>query len=268
VRFRFLTPFAWVCAALLGGLGGCMPQRLVPSLDHSADWGVEITWHGHSCFSFRDGEGRVVVIDPFDETVGYQPLRLWADVVLVTHDHFDHNNVKSTLPIDRSYTVVDSTGTIRAHGLVFKGVLAAHDNQEGRIHGLTRMYVWTMGGITLAHVGDLGQRTLTDEQKAILQNVDILFVPVGGFVTLDADGARRIVDDVHPHGVFPMHYGRVEVRFYPLDRVDPFLKLFSPSQVHEVKGSSLKLARKDLIQTEGQGPAIYVFDSATDSNTP
>ena len=103
-----------------------------------------------------------------------------------------------------------------------------------------------MGGLKIADLGDLGQKTLTPGQKEALQGVDILFVPVGGVVTLDAPGAYEIVREISPRAVFPMHYGRPEAHFYPLDPVDPFLNLFPPDQIHRFDGATIRLSRKDL----------------------
>jgi L-ascorbate metabolism protein UlaG (beta-lactamase superfamily) len=255
-----------VVAAVAGILFlGCVSRRVVPSPGHSADWGVEVTWHGHSCFSFRDANGRVVVIDPFDETVGYRPLKLYADAVLITHNHFDHNNIQAVFPFGRSsLKIVDSTGTVRSAGFDFQALQADHDDQGGEINGRTLLMVWRMGGLKIAHLGDLGQKQLTAEQREALQGVDLLFIPVGGVVTLDAPGAAEIVREIAPRAVFPMHYGRPEVRFYPLDPVDPFLALFPPDQVHRLSGATVRISRKDLTDKT----VIYVPGSFVSTNVP
>jgi L-ascorbate metabolism protein UlaG (beta-lactamase superfamily) len=252
-----------LCSGLL--LTACLPRRIVPNAGDPERWGLDIVWHGHSCFSFRDGSGRLVVIDPFDETVGYQSLRLWADVLLITHDHFDHNNVKSVSAVDRSsMTVVNSTGTVQARKLTITGVLADHDDKEGRAFGRTCLFIWTMGGLRIAHLGDLGQRSLTPSQKEALRSVDVLLIPVGGFVTLDAPGALKIAQEIAPRVVIPMHYGRPEARFYPLDPVDPFVKLFGSDRVRRFQGSRLHLVKEDLPSKM----TLYVPETPISTNIP
>ena len=251
-------------AAIAVLLAGCFSRRVVPAGGlASADWGVEITWHGHSCFSFRDGDGRVVVIDPFDDTVGYKPLRLFADALLVTHNHFDHNNVQAVFPMGRAaLKVIDSTGTMKAAGFAFQAVEAGHDDHGGTINGRTLLFIWQMGGLKIAHLGDLGQRKLTPEQKEALQGVDVLFVPVGGVVTLDARGAYGIIEEIHPRAVFPMHYGRPEAHFYPLNPLDPFLALFPADRVRRFDGAVVRVAPKDL----SEKTVVYVPGSFVPSN--
>jgi L-ascorbate metabolism protein UlaG (beta-lactamase superfamily) len=257
--------FIAAAALLLATLAGCVFRRVIPGAGNPAVRGVEVTWHGHSCFSFRDGSGRVVVIDPYDESVGYQPLKLTADALLITHDHFDHNNAKAVWPVGRqSLRIVDSTGTVQVGGLEFQGLQADHDNQGGIINGPTLIFIWTMGGLKIAHLGDMGQKSLTPVQKQVLQGVDVLFVPIGGFVTLDAIHAYKIVQEIAPRVVIPMHYGRPEVRFYPLDPVDPFLKLFPPEQVHRFKGATIRFTKSDLTD----GTVVCAPESFTSTNFP
>jgi L-ascorbate metabolism protein UlaG (beta-lactamase superfamily) len=245
-------------------LVGCLNRRIVSSAGHETDWGVEVTWHGHSCFTFRDANGKVVVVDPFDESVGYKMLKLYADVLLITHNHFDHNNTQAVLSLSRSpLKIIDSTGTVKAAGFDFQALQADHDDQGGLINGRTLIFVWKMGGLKMADLGDLGQKALTPGQKEALQNVDILFVPVGGVVTLDGPRAYEIVRDIAPRAVFPMHYGRPEAHFYPLNPVEPFLNLFPADQVRRFDGATIRLTKKDLTDKT----VIYVPSSFTPTNT-
>jgi L-ascorbate metabolism protein UlaG (beta-lactamase superfamily) len=172
---------------------------------------VDVRWWGHSCFSIRDSAGRVFLLDPFDDTVGYPPARVKPDAVLITHDHFDHNAVprvpvsvlapggtavasngggtraepepqpapsrpSSVVP----FPIVMSTGTATAAGIEVTGILADHDDQGGRRNGTTRIYIWEMGGLRWAHLGDIGQHSLRPDQREALAGVDVLFIPVGG----------------------------------------------------------------------------------------
>ena len=52
---------------------------------------MKLQWLGHSCFRITLNDGRVIVTDPYDDTVGYPPLKVRADIVLSSHGHFDHN---------------------------------------------------------------------------------------------------------------------------------------------------------------------------------
>jgi L-ascorbate metabolism protein UlaG (beta-lactamase superfamily) len=205
-----------LCLSLLAGcaVGG----RFKPAGE--ADAGVNIVWRGHACFTVEDSAHRVFLLDPFDETVGYPRFTVRADAALVTHDHFDHNAV----PPGGTAEVLVSTGVNTVAGVEVTGIVSDHDDAGGRRNGKTRIYRWEMGGVSLAHLGDLGRADLTAEEKSLLTGVDVLFVPVGGRTTLDAVQARKVVTALRPGWVVPMHYGNRFVRFFTFDPVDEFLK--------------------------------------------
>ena len=134
--------------------------------------GVTIIYHGHACFTVRDSEGFAVVIDPFDETIGY-PVPQWqADVVLASHDHFDHANVQA-VKCERE-PIVAQEGELQAGKLHILGVRAPHWSQpQFKARGDVVIYRWEQDGVVLCHLGDLGQ-PLTDEQANTLKPVDVL----------------------------------------------------------------------------------------------
>jgi L-ascorbate metabolism protein UlaG (beta-lactamase superfamily) len=201
-------------------VSGCFSRRNVkPPGD--PEKGVTVQWHGHSCFRVEDSAARVFLLDPFDETVGYKPPDVKADAVLVTHDHFDHNRV----PPGR-FEVLTATGVHTVAGVEVTGISAFHDEVKGERHGPTRLYVWEMGGVRVAHLGDIGQDRLEPEQKELLGAVDVLFIPTGGKTTVDGGRAARMAKEIGARVVVPMHYGNEQVRMFPFDPVDPFLKEF------------------------------------------
>jgi L-ascorbate metabolism protein UlaG (beta-lactamase superfamily) len=211
----------------------------------SPEWGVDVTWHGHSCFSLTDSLGRTVVIDPFDDTVGYGHLQLRADALLITHSHFDHNNISAVKPRVASMDIVQSTGMSSvASEMTVVGIPSEHDKVQGQVNGHNRIYIFTMGGLRFGHMGDFGQEDLTPLQKSMIGSVDVLFVPVGGFTTLEAAGAKKIIDELKPALVFPMHYGNI--RFYKLDPVDSFTNLFPPAQVKKMDRSTVRIRKSEL----------------------
>lgn len=253
-------PSKWLatCAALSAlAFSACAPG-VVSTKAGNPDWGLQITWHGHSCFTLKDSVGRTLVIDPFDDTVGYGRLSLSADALLVTHEHFDHNEKRAVRPLGRDLDLVNSTGpTVVAGNLIVVGIPSYHDNEEGEINGKNRMYFFQMGGLRVAHLGDLGQDTLTDLQKATLGQVDVLFIPVGGEVTINAEQARAIVNILKPKFIFPMHYGNI--RFYNLRPVDDFLKLFPPESIIRSDSSTVRVKITDSTP----GPRVYVLTPTT-----
>lgn len=217
-------------------------------------WGVEISWHGHSCFSLRDSTGRTVVIDPYDETVGLERLQLKADALLITHNHFDHNFFRGVKPRLLDLDIVQSSGAANvASDLLVYGIESDHDAEKGRIHGPNLIYIFTLAGLRCVHLGDIGQNDFTDFQKKLMGPVDVLFIPVGGVTTWDAEQAKKAVDELQPMAVFPMHYGNV--RFYRFDPLQKFTDLFSPSQVIVTNSNSIKIKESERTNA----PNIYIL---------
>lgn len=209
---------------------------------------MEITWFGHSLFRIVDSRGRIVVCDPFDESIGYKKPKIKADVVLISHDHYDHNNARA---IQGNPAVIRGLGLHRACGMEFKGILCHHDSQGGRLRGEITVFCFSMDGIRLCHLGDLGHILSKDEVREI-GPVDVLFVPVGGIFTLDARGANKVTEQLNPRVVIPMHYQTRSLSF-DLEPVDRFLK------GRQVEGpeKSLSLTKEDLA---GDGVSTVLMD--------
>jgi len=212
---------------------------------------VTITWLGHSMFLFSLNDTLKVVIDPYDDTVGYPLPKVTADIVLVSHRHFDHDNVKL---VKGKPKVVDRDGTTSLKGINFKGVPSVHDDKDGTLRGLNTIFVWEMGGIRFAHLGDLGVM-LSDEQIKQIGAIDVLFSPVGGYFTIDAATATKIIDALKPKAVFPMHY-KTEVmgNSFPIAGVNDFLA--GKKNVKRVGKNSITLS-KDKLPEE---TTIYVLN--------
>jgi L-ascorbate metabolism protein UlaG (beta-lactamase superfamily) len=166
---------------------------------------MEIIWHGQSCFSIKTKEG-TIVIDPFAE-IGLPELKLKADIVLVTHDHPDHNNISAVKAISSEKPfIVSSPGEYEIGSIVINGLPSFHDNEQGAKRGQNTIYTFSAEDITLCHLGDLGQKFLSDQQLETLNGIDILMVPVGGNYTIDGNEAGDIVSQIEPKIVIPMHY--------------------------------------------------------------
>ncbi len=182
---------------------------------------VTIKWLGHSSFLISLDDSVKIVTDPFDNTVGYPAPNETADICMVSHDHFDHNCVSV---IKGSPEVVKGTGEREVKGLKFKGVTSYHDEKGGSERGENTIWTFELGGIKFAHAGDLGI-DLDDSQKKEIGEVDVLFVPTGGFYTIDAETATRVASSLNPKVIIPMHYKTPFLgENFPLSGVDVFLK--------------------------------------------
>jgi len=210
--------------------------------------GMKISWLGHSCFKIEDGSGRVVVTDPFDDSVNYPPPRIRADVAVVSHDHHDHNNVKA---LKGDPAVVRGPGKKSAAGVEFEGIASYHDERGGKLRGKNTIFCFEMDEIRVCHLGDLGHQ-LAEEEAAALGEVDVLMIPVGGTFTLDAQGAKRVAGQINPRIVIPMHFKTPAVPpSFGISSADQFLS----GQKVERPGTTLAVSKESLPK-EGEGPVM------------
>ncbi len=202
-----------------------------------------ITWLGHSCFRIQDkigSDGISVITDPFDKSLGLKVPNFEADIVTVSHDHFDHNNVSS---LRGKPFVINSSGEYDTKGVMVQGVDSYHDEDQGANRGKNIIYRIEIDNISVVHLGDLGH-VLDNKQLESLVGIDILMIPVGGTYTLNAKSAVSVVSQIEPRMVIPMHY-KVPGLKIDLDTVDPFVKELGIKPTYEDK---LKINKKELPQ--------------------
>ena len=188
---------------------------------------MEIFPLGHASFKLK-GKAAVVVTDPYDpDMVGLKfPKHTLADVVTVSHAHPDHNFINAVDQGETEMVVISGPGEYEVKGVDILGIAAFHDPNGGKDRGKNTLYRIDIDGISVVHLGDLGHK-LTEEQEAAVGSVDVLFIPVGGFYTIDAKMAVEVVTALEPAIVVPMHYQRAELDpqvFQGLASVSLFLK--------------------------------------------
>jgi len=201
---------------------------------------VLVKWHGHACFEVR-GEVTVVV-DPHDgSSLGLKPPQAQADVVLVTHKHFDHVNGLKYVK-KRDAVVVDKPGQYEVKGVKIVGVKTYHDDAMGSKRGVNIAYTFELGGLRFCHLGDLGH-VLSESQAEALKPVNVLMIPVGGTFTIDAKQADIVVQMLNPNIVIPMHY-KVPGLDLPISGVEPFIE--DKSNVEVVSSASYEVSVESL----------------------
>ncbi|MBE6963685.1 MAG: hypothetical protein E7443_03660 [Ruminococcaceae bacterium] len=189
---------------------------------------MKLTWLGHSCFAVEQ-DGYTIILDPYTGVPGHDDICTQAHAVLCSHGHFDHNAVGGVTLLGEK----ESPFTIRT-------VDVFHDEEFGTLRGENRIHILTAGGVTVAHLGDLGHR-LTAEQLAAIGQVDGILIPVGGTYTVDAAGAKAVCEALRPKWVVPMHYRHADCGFPVLLEAEDFLRLWAAEQVHRLDGAVLDI---------------------------
>lgn len=201
---------------------------------------MEITWYGHSCFRLIERGLASVVTDPFDSnSVGYEPLRLKADIVTISHDAPGHN---FTNAVKGSNHVINGPGEFEIGGVFITGVQTDGTGKKAIEKPRNTLYVFDYMGINIAHLGDLRSVPTQTEIEA-LGTVHVALVPVGGGEGLNAAKAAEVVSLLEPNIVIPMHYRTPAVRM-ELDRLDKFLKEMGLHEAETVPG--LKVTKSSL----------------------
>lgn len=207
---------------------------------------MQITWHGHSAFRLQGKAASdivSVVTDPYkNEATGLKMPRLEADIVTISHNHDDHNNLDA---IKGEPFIIRSAGEYEAKGVYVDGISSYHDIDKGAKRGENIIYRFEIEDISITHLGDLGTE-LDDKQLERLEGTDILLIPVGGVYTIDAQKAVSVINQIEPRIVIPMHYKLPGLKF-ELDAIDKFLKAIAIKPSYEEK---LKIAKKDLPQED------------------
>jgi L-ascorbate metabolism protein UlaG (beta-lactamase superfamily) len=211
---------------------------------------MKIRWLGHACFEIQKNDVTVVT-DPHDgKQIGLAPPNVKADIILQSHDHFDHNAVKV---VKGNPKVVKNPGSTELLGVRIKGVQVFHDEVQGDKRGKNIIFRFTMNGITLCHLGDLGH-VVSPDIAAELGKIDILFTPVGSVFTIDHKGAWEMVRLLKPRVVVPMHYKTGSLSLNIQDAA-PFLGGAPKEKITQV-GNEVEFDEKDL---PAGGPDVWVF---------
>ena len=208
---------------------------------------AKLTWYGQSCFLLETAGGARIVMDPLAKGMGYElPVGLRADAVTVSHEHPDHNNVALVtgrprilrgLTADRKgWTKINE----KVKDVAIRTVGVYHDDRRGAERGLDTVFIFEVGGLRIAHLGDLGH-LLDDKQLSAVGSVDVLLIPVGGAFTIDAKQATRIIDQLRPRLlIVPMHYKTALSNIPQLATVDEFLA--GKANVRRAGGNSIVLS--------------------------
>ncbi|MDI4649618.1 MBL fold metallo-hydrolase [Cohnella hashimotonis] len=209
---------------------------------------MQIKWYGHSSFLLTSDAGTRILIDPYFKFLGYRmPVPVNSDIVVVTHNHGDHNKVNAA---SGDYLLVNEPKEYSRGDVSMSGFKTFHDKVNGKKRGPNIVFRFRMDGLTICHCGDLGH-LLTEEQVKEIGKVDVLIVPVGGRATLAGAEAAQVMRQLHATVAIPMHYSTKAVgilgRIF-FAKVDKFLEA-AGTRTTDVK--TLNVSKESLAQYAG-----------------
>lgn len=166
---------------------------------------MKIEYLGHSCFRITSSNGTVIITDPYTK-VGYElPNGLNADIVTISHGHFDHNYINAV----NYRKIADKAQKYVGNDVEIVGVNSWHDPKQGALRGGNVIFKISLDGMTVCHLGDLGEEYSSALSEKI-GKIDILLIPVGGTYTIDAIQAKEYIEQLAPKVVIPMHYKPID----------------------------------------------------------
>ena len=184
---------------------------------------MKVKWLGHASFLVTSDSGTKIITDPYTPGgfgLNYGEIKDSADIVTVSHEHADHNNVAS---VQGNPQVVREAAPVEVKGIKFNGIPTYHDEAGGSQRGNNIIFCFEVDGVRVCHLGDLGH-PLSDKEVADLGKVDILLTPVGGNFTIDAKVAAEVGNTLQPKVIIPMHYQNERCSSFPVAGVDEFLQ--------------------------------------------
>jgi L-ascorbate metabolism protein UlaG (beta-lactamase superfamily) len=205
-----------------------------------------IIYHGHSEFLLETEGGLRILTDPFDPKVPYPYRETSADIVTVSHEHFDHNHTEK---VKGSPTVVRGVASFcPAPGVTVTGYPSFHDDKQGALRGPNTIFVIETEGLRVAHLGDLGAFPDKEVINA-LRGADVLMIPIGGTYTLDAERGAAFTRLIKPRVTIPMHYKEGPRGLQNIDPADIFLNALAP--VMPARQPLLRVTTEDISEAPG-----------------
>ncbi len=207
-----------------------------------------ITHHGGQCFKVTFGD-LTLVFDPISKNGTLPAVRFGADIALVSRDHPDMNGVEEVAYGDKKPFAITGPGEYERQGVVIQGFLSKskYGLPKGQEEAVNTIYSVELEDMTLVHLGALADTELSKEARESIDDIDVLFVPVGGAGVLTSAEAHELVVSLEPKIVVPMHWSGS-----PSDGEREPLKAFLKEAGNgSEKVDKLTLKKKDLSGLEG-----------------
>lgn len=204
-----------------------------------------ITHHGGQCFKVTFGD-LTLVFDPIAKGASIPSVRFGADIALVSRNHADMNGVAEVTYGDKEPFAITGPGEYEKEGVTVQGFLtkSQYGLAKGQAEAINTVYAVKLEGMTLVHLGALSDTTLSLEAREAIDEIDVLFVPVGGDGVLDPAEAAKISTFLEPKIIIPMHWSGMGEK----DALDTFIKAAGGESE---KMDKLTLKKKDAAEKDG-----------------
>lgn len=203
---------------------------------------INVKWFGHSMWKISNND-IAIIIDPFTD-IGYaMPTAETADIILSSHDHFDHNNYAL---IGGNPEIIKTEGKFNIAGIDIHAFHTFHDETNGSERGDNLLLRFNLDNKIFLHCGDIGHM-ISDGLCEEIGKVDVLLIPIGGHFTINAQTAKKIVDKLKPKIVFPMHY-KTDVLDFPIKPVEEYLKLIDDH--HHFNSTQIELTEDSFVSKQ------------------
>lgn len=207
-----------------------------------------ITYFGGEFFKVQFGD-TTLAFNPISKESKLKPSRFGADIVLSTTYHADFNGIDQVSHGDKKPFVISGPGEYEVNSVFIKGL--SSESKYGGRDLVNTIYTVSLENMNICFLGATNNHELKNETIEALDEIDILFVPIGGEGVLEPVKAYKLAVSLEPKIIIPMHYGDIGIK----DALRVFLKEAGENPKPE---SKLTLKRKDL---EGKEGDIMLLDS-------
>lgn len=197
-----------------------------------------ISYLGGECFKVTQGD-LTLAFNPPSKDSSLKASKFGADIALVSYDHEDFNGVENAAFGEREPFVISGPGEYEVKGVAVRGF--GSESEYGGAKSVNTIYSVALEGMNLCFLGTLGTNVLPPAAKQELDNIDILFLPIGGEGVLDYEKAYALAVQLEPKAIIPMHYDASS------------LKAFLKEAGEDVRPiDKLTIKKKDLDGKEGE----------------
>ena len=204
-----------------------------------------ITHHGGQCFKVTFGD-LTLVFDPIAKGATLPAVRFGADIALVSRDYPDMNGVEEVTYAGKVPFAVTGSGEYERQSVVIQGFFSRskYGLAKGQTEAVNTIYTVNLEDMTLVHLGALADTELSPEARESIDEIDVLFVPIGGAGVLSPADAHKLAVSLEPKIIVPMHWSGIGLP----KSLEDFLKEAGNGSE---KVDKLTLKKKDLADRDG-----------------